>query len=164
MMHLMKLNETAGAGWRHVDEAEMERLMRQQRADKFGAGEVRAILETIAGLGARGELQECVEWGITPFSAGMCMKMFWGDSHKLRVHLVPSGKVIDRWAKPWLDNPPPNALYFERVPGPNAPFERTIGILKSVDEYFFLSLGGEECFVCDQLPGVVSAIKHIIGA
>jgi hypothetical protein len=79
----------------------------------------------------------------------------WGPGHEIREHLVPSDGLILRQSRRfWLKET--GALYFEPEAGD------TLCILKSTDDWFFACLAQENYLICDQLPGLLSAIKVIL--
>jgi len=148
--HLQRINEMAGSGFRWVPESEMERVMTGQTADTFSFEEVRQILTVITTTGAEGILSEQ-----TLLSDSLGLDQFWGPGHEIREHRVPSDGLILRQSRRfWLKET--GAVYFEPEIGD------TLCILKSTDDWFFASLAQENHLICDQLPGLLSAIKVIL--
>jgi len=141
----------AGSGWRWVPEREMERVITDQTADTFTFEEVRLIITAITATGAEGILSEQ-----TLLSDSLGMDQFWGPGHEIREHRVPSDGLILRQSRRfWMKET--GAVYFESETGD------TLCILKSTDDWFFGSLAQENHIICDQLPGLLSAIKVILG-
>jgi hypothetical protein len=151
MRHLQRINEMAGSGYRWVPESEMERVILGQTADNFTSEEVRQILATLTTTGAEGILSEN-----TLLSKSLGFLDFWGPGATIREHRVPSDGLILRQSRRfWMKET--GAVYFEPETGD------TLCILKSTDDWFFASLAQEDYLICDQLPGLLSAIKVILG-
>jgi hypothetical protein len=161
MRHIKQFNESVtGTGWRKVDKDEINHLMSREVVDNFSSGEIGVITKVIAELGQVGEVNVCEN----PYRhKEMRLYMFTSVITLLRVTPISAGKVgRTRGPNSYMTviKKPSNMIIFH-----NNRF--LISILKSEDDMFFVSCNKDSVdiglYVCDQLPGLLSAIKVILG-
>ncbi len=161
MRYIRQFNEGTSAGWREVNTDEMNRLMSREFFDNFSPNEVGAITKVIADLGLVGVFHECE---IPVRDKGLRLYMLTSVITLLKSTPISASKV-GRTRGPFsfsteIIKGPSNMVYFS-----NSRF--LFSILKSDDDTFFVRCnkdsGDISLYVCDQLPGLLSAIKVILG-